>query len=395
MGKYLKEFELISQYEEYINSDMAILPNVSIINDINGIYYNAIHDYSQDYLTFVAEEDGTFKLRGNDINYSIDGGDTWTTLPSNIDSPTIKAGNKIMFKATLTPTTSSGIGAFLSTGKFTAQGNVMSLLYGDDFIGQKDLTGKRYTFYHLFDNCRYLTNVKNLSLPATTLVDNCYSNMFYNCTSLINAPELPATTLTESCYGNMFEGCTSLINAPELPATTLAFNCYTNMFVNCTSLINAPELPATTLAYGCYQHMFYYCTSLINAPELPATTLSTSCYSHMFYNCTSLINAPELPATTLANNCYTSMFYGCTSLINAPELPATTLVNNCYQEMFFICPKLNYIKMLATDISAYRCLYMWMTSVSSTGTFVKHPNMTSLPTGDSGIPEGWTVQDAA
>ena len=115
----------------------------------------------------------------------------------------------------------------------------------------------------------------------------------------------------------------------------------------------------------------------------------------MFYNCTSLINAPELPATTLSTGCYCAMFQGCTSLINAPELPATTLANNCYQEMFFYCPKLNYIKMLATDISAYRCLYMWMTSVSSTGTFVKHPNMTSLPTGDSGIPNGWTVQDAA
>ena len=60
MGKYLKAFELISQYEEYINSDMAILPNVSTINDINGVYYNSIHDYSQDYLTFVAKEDGTF-----------------------------------------------------------------------------------------------------------------------------------------------------------------------------------------------------------------------------------------------------------------------------------------------------------------------------------------------
>jgi hypothetical protein len=30
--------------------------------------------------------------------------------------------------------------------------------------------------------------------------DYCYSNMFYSCTSLTQAPELPATTLADNCY---------------------------------------------------------------------------------------------------------------------------------------------------------------------------------------------------
>lgn len=34
--------------------------------------------------------------------------------------------------------------------------------------------------------------------------------MFWGCTSLITAPELPATTLVNSCYTDMFNGCTSL-----------------------------------------------------------------------------------------------------------------------------------------------------------------------------------------
>ena len=50
--------------------------------------------------------------------------------------------------------------------------------------------------------------------------------------------------------------------------------------------------------------------------------------------------------------------------------------------------------MLATDISASHCLYNWVSSVSSTGTFIKNAAMTSLPTGNSGIPSGWAVQDA-
>jgi hypothetical protein len=87
------------------------------------------------------------------------------------------------------------------------------------------------------------------------------------------------------------------------------------------------------------------------------------------------------------------MFYSCTSLTTAPELPATTLTNYCYYGMFFNCSNLKYIKMLATNISASNCLNNWVSNVSGTGTFVKNPAMTSLPSGASGIPSGWKVQD--
>jgi hypothetical protein len=163
------------------------------------------------------------------------------------------------------------------------------------------------------------------------------------------------------------------------------------MFYGCTSLTTAPELPATKLANYCYRFMFYGCTGLTTAPELPATTLAISCYESMFSGCTGLTTAPVLPATTLANSCYNYMFYGCTSLTTAPELPATTLADYCYYYMFNSCRKLNYIKMLATDISASNCLTNWLSGVASTGTFVKHPDMTSLQSGASGIPNGWIV----
>ena len=95
-----------------------------------------------------------------------------------------------------------------------------------------------------------------------TMENNCYSNMFYSCTSLTTAPSLPATTLTDYCYSNMFYNCTNLTTAPSLPATTLAGNCYSSMFRNCTSLTTAPSLPATTLANYCYSSMFYSCRSI-------------------------------------------------------------------------------------------------------------------------------------
>ena len=85
------------------------------------------------------------------------------------------------------------------------------------------------------------------------------------------------------------------------------------------------------------------------------------------------------------------MFKGCTSLTTAPELPATTLTTYCYQWMFQLCTNLNYIKCLATDISASNCTTGWVNNVASTGTFVKAASMSSWTTGTNGIPEGWTV----
>lgn len=136
-------------------------------------------------------------------------------------------------------------------------------------------------------------------------------------------------------------------------------------------------------------------SAIVNASKLvlPATNLADSCYASMFKGCNSLRTAPELPAITLAPYCYDYMFRSCSSLITQPELPATTLTPYCYCSMFKDCSNINYIKMLATDISAEGCLFEWVEGVSSTGTFVKNSNMNDLPTGSSGIPSGWEVQN--
>ena len=127
------------------------------------------------------------------------------------------------------------------------------------------------------------------------------------------------------------------------------------------------------------------------------TLQSTGTFSGLFFSYSKMISDEEhklvFPATTLTNDCYHHMFYGCSNLTTAPELPAPTLAQGCYQEMFGGCSKLNYIKCLATDISASNCLSNWVPGVASTGTFVKKPNMSRWPTGASGIPTGWTVEN--
>ena len=260
-----------------------------------------------------------------------------------------------------------------------------------DFTIPDSIQLAEYCFNEAFSGCTSLRTAPEL--PATTLARSCYASMFSDCTNLVQAPALPATTLAVNCYTSMFYGCTSLAQAPALPAITLAVNCYASMFSDCTGLVQAPALPATTLAEGCYNEMFYGCTSLAQAPALPATILENYCYAGMFNGCISLVQAPELPATALANRCYNGMFLGCTSLVNAPELPAAVLTDYCYENMFAGCAQLNKITMLATDIAAANCLNSWVQGVAATGSLVKNPAMTTLPTGTSGIPDGWTVED--
>ena len=349
----------------------------------------------------------------------------------------VNAGDVVMFRGdnqTYVFPDSAEFNVFLSTASFNAEGNIMSLIDKNNFDSLKELTTPG-TFSMLFSGCHGLISAENLLLPATALTDGCYYGMFYDyisdavgfdyVMSLTTAPSvLPATTLADNCYNQMFQRCTSLITAPELPATTMAasactsmfqgctnlttvppignsattmanFCCYA-MFKGCTSLTTAPELPATTLASYCYGQMFLGCTSLITAPSvLPATTLTEACYIYMFDGCTSLTTAPELPATTLATNCYYSMFQGCTNLTTAPELPATTLKYQCYGSMFSGCSSLNYIKCLATNISASNCTHNWVVGVAASGTFVKNASMSSWTTGTYGIPSGWSVQDAS
>lgn len=127
---------------------------------------------------------------------------------------------------------------------------------------------------------------------------------------------------------------------------------------------------------------------------LPATTLTPFCYENMFVSCQDLEVAPELPATALKMSCYQGMFSNCRKLTKAPDLNASALTSSCYSVMFLGCLSLNYVKCLAENPSLSPTYasgtWQYLMMVSPTGTFVKKAGV-EWPTGDSGIPSGWTV----
>lgn len=443
------------------------------------------NQYVAEYLTFDIKSNGYIYLSrpftnvsvsAVTISYSINGGD-WVeyTTDEYKKRINVSAGDVIRFKGLNSRYAYSQgdytrFNCFGGTATFDVHGNIMSMIYGDDFEDKKTLS-EAYALTGLFYKAP-IGNAENLVLPATaltdycymrlfdsssvtnppkvlpnaTLAERCYGSMFSQCTGLTTSttvmyattmapycchrmyemctnlsipPTLPATTLAEGCYSGMFEECTSFTTPPVLPATTMALGCYSEMFWACSGLTSTPTLTSTTLAQGCYSNMFGYCSSLTTTPVLPATTLAPYCYGGMFSECSGLTTTHNLPAVTLAEGCYSamfldcislttppaisattladyacdSMFMGCTSLTTAPELPVATLVNNCYANMFRNCINLNYIKCLATDISASGCTRDWVRNVAQSGTFVKDSTMNNWTIGYSGIPVNWIVQD--
>ena len=204
--------------------------------------YDPTHDYSKDYLTLRVLSGGTIAWnsigtgQAKGIQYSINNG-TWTSITASTTATiSVSTGDVVRFKGTNSKYASdknnySGFEG--GTASFNIEGNIMSLIYGDNFDGQTAMTGT-YNFCSLFklSNC---VSAENLVLPATTLTTYCYRAMFSWCSSLTIAPELPATTLAQGCYWYMFENC-AISSAPDLPAEVLVSECYGNMFTGCTSL---------------------------------------------------------------------------------------------------------------------------------------------------------------
>ena len=214
------------------------------------------------YLTMVALEDEfQASLSVNVCEYCIDGDGLWKSLPAGEFTETIKKGQTVSFRASLTPTSSNGVGTFSATKCFNVKGNCMSLLFGDDAKDCFSLAGKNYAFYNLFNGNDKLINVSKSFLPATSIVSYCY-------------------------YG-MFEGCVSLQTTPNLPAKTIPIYCYRGMFLNCKSLLSSPILQGKKLEYGSYGSMFSGCTKL-NTITMLATDISVNyCLANWVYGVAS------------------------------------------------------------------------------------------------------------
>ena len=221
-------------------------------------YFTITNEYNgNNTITLYSLYTGSEGPASYDIYYSKDGS-TWSRIPVNtISGRTIELaqGESVMLKhrGTLGYKNPNNIIYFLNikgSRAHSVSGNIRSLTRGDDYLDMYDNNGfpigiGNYTFYRLFYDNTNLVSAKNLYLDGR-LGDYCCSAMFYNCSSLVYAPELPSKELGTGSYISMFDKCVSLTEAPDLRHITSITANYpmSSMYSRCTNLskVYAPTI---------------------------------------------------------------------------------------------------------------------------------------------------------
>lgn len=328
-------------------------------------------DVYETALTFRAITDNTFTLNSTQdrgtLYYSINNGNwnpvAWNSSTTSYSLPPIQAGNKIQFKArfnTYTPAADTIVTNFSSTGQFEVSGNPHSLYYPN---GKYYIVSSGKPLLGLFYNCTGLISAENLKLVGGS-IDYMFCNMFEGCTNLQTAPKYILSTNDDqdanlgeyACY-SMFWQCSSLIKAPEIISTGANTESLRAMFGGCSSLVEVPDLHIINFS-GNKQcmNMFSGCTSLKKAPTLPATSI------------------PAKAALSMSGNyTYAGMFRGCTNLQYIKSLNLNIDSNSSWG--------------VQDSINTYE----WVYGVSNYGIFVKHKSATWSQTGVSGVPNGWNI----
>ena len=188
-------------------------------------------------LTLVAQADGkitvTFNngiILANDIHYTVNGGAEQIIVKDTKGAYDIelKKGDVVQLYSINTSLGGSAVAG--------ARGGTRAV---DD--GAKYINIRPSMKTEIFGNVMSLLKGKDNLESATALeAKNAFYGLFAGADKLVNNDErllvLPATTLTEGCYQDMFNGCKGIEKAPELPAPKLEKNCYQEMFYDCAKL---------------------------------------------------------------------------------------------------------------------------------------------------------------
>ena len=188
-------------------------------------------------LTLAAQADGkitvTFNngiILANDIHYTVNGGAEQTIAKNTTGAYdiTVKKGDVVQLYSINTSLGGSAVAG--------ARGGTRAV---DD--GAKYINIRPSMKTEIFGNVMSLLKGKDNLESATTIeANNAFYGLFAGADKLVNNTErllvLPATTLTEGCYQDMFNGCKGIEKAPELPAPKLEKNCYQEMFYDCAKL---------------------------------------------------------------------------------------------------------------------------------------------------------------
>lgn len=163
------------------------------------------------------------------------------------------------------------------------------------------------------------------------------------------------------------------------------------VFRNALKLLTPPLITVEKNGIRMLERMFDGCENMLYAPAL---RLSVSLYGqYVFQNCKTITEGAIFKnfSDTIGNNGLYGCYYGCTSL-KSVSFPFKTLGYQALSRALYNCSSLVEIKTSFTDISGSNCLANWVSGVAATGDFYCPASLT-IPSGASGIPNGWTRHD--
>lgn len=183
------------------------------------------------------------------------------------------------------------------------------------------------------------------------------------------------TNISEYCFAYLFLYQPQLVNARDLITENITFvktRGFYKIFSTCSNLLTPPNFNGVEILESeVFSYCFEDCTSLTTAPEFNniKTLSKQSIFRYCFINCTSLTIAPDFRnITNIPSNIdgFGGIFKNCTSLqvVYAPNI--TTWNESTFKN--------------------------WVDGVATTGIVYKPTGLT-IPTGTSGVPEGWTTVD--
>lgn len=339
--------------------------------------------YNLEYLTTKALGSGniTFTIPSNvgtsyltNVSYRKNGGEWTTTANSSSEvviTVSVTANDVIEWKGNGIRLCGGGnytaASKFGGTVQFNVYGNVMSMLWGDDFIGQIQFPNT--THERVMEGLFYQSSVVDASglvLPATHLSNtHTYMGMFSDCTSLVYPPaELPepeSSVILNFTYISMFNNCSSMVRCPDMNwgiLTTCKNGTFYQMFNNCTALTdNIPDkievqyYTANSNGYSIFRNMFANCTHITTIPSLiihnnnsTITGAVNGPFYYAFNGCTSLVDLSNKTiaienSTNTAGYEFYQTFKQCTNLVKSPfiRIPETHLAT--FSRMFDGCTK--------------------------------------------------------
>lgn len=152
-----------------------------------------------------------------------------------------------------------------NTITYNVSGNIMSLVYGDAFVGNDNLndtiiSNDSTPFMGMFYGDTKIRSAINLCLPSFILSPYMYYNMFVS-SALETAPTIIPARICENCYREMFANCEYLtgnivipepigINGSTGDAYYLMFTGSPNINVDCLALMNSEITPDALSSIG-------------------------------------------------------------------------------------------------------------------------------------------------